>query len=773
MPVKSPFNFVPVSDKVFFPKWAPQISQDIPFRGSLSGTIGLRITAETPIFIRNGHTKEDAAEKNDNYNSFSFVTASSGEKRYFIPAASIKGEVRSVLETISFGKLHVDPSARFARRDLNNPKDYDLIKLQRSIHCGWLKFKDSKYVVEDCGRPLRIEHKEIDRFLGEDVFQRAFGGQGKLQDSQKTGQYKYSLLRSIASEEDLRGVSFRVDKDRSDGSQNVCYSRNGDIIGTIVLTGQPSKWGTRGKHYEFVFRDDQSFGVYEFSGDEFKEIKFIYDQDPEHKQWKWLKHKIDNGYGAPVFFRLKDDNSGVKDLGFTYLYKMPYGRSVRACLSDEHNDSSRPDLAECIFGYSHGKDSLKGRVQFGNAFADCATVRELGERTLVLASPKASYYPEYIRQDGHGGTLAAYATYDKGKLSGRKRYYLRNDVWAKSAAVNERGEDTQNTIIRPLDKGAEFNSIVSFHNLRPEELGALLSALTFAGGKTNRHQLGMAKPYGYGKCRYDVKLDIETSPIDKEQAHSEIEYYIALFEGMMEKWSGASRWQEQQEIRELLTITSAVCPNGSRFQYMQLDMNGTNEFNEAKKARQYLEPSSSLLGSLHFERDERIDGFKNEFSKIDAERAEAEHERIRSHYEGEILRLESVQACDEFANVLMANKELLGEELYNQLQHGVNMRRLEILPPGGGKGKEQQTIEEFFPTASSFGQWKGKTEKWKRDHEKRFEHDLNYLSDKLIEAYRLTNKQRQWTNGQYQRACAALVGEELANEWFQRLSDEQ
>lgn len=770
MPIKSPFNFVPVSDKVFFPKWASQISQDIPFRGSLSGTINLRITAETPIFIRNGHTKEDAAEKNDNYNSFSFVTASSGEKRYFIPATSIKGEVRSVLETISFGKLHVDHSARFARRDLNNRQDYNLIGNQAEIRCGWLKSKDGKYVVEDCGRPLRIEHKEIDRFLGEDVFQRVFGGRGKLNDSQKTAQYKYSLLRSIASEEDLRGVSFRVDKDRSDGSQNVCCSRNGDIIGSIVLTGQPSKWGTRGKHYEFVFRDKQSLGMYEFSGDEFKEIKFIYDQDPEHKQWKWLKHKIDNG-GAPVFFRLKEGNTGIKDLGFTYLYKMPYSRSVRACLSDEHNDASRPDLAECIFGYSRGKDSLKGRVQFGNAFADCATVRELGERTLVLASPKASYYPEYIKQDGHGGTLAAYATYDKGKLSGRKRYYLRNDVWAKSAAVNEKGEDTQNTIIRPLDKGAEFNSIISFHNLRPEELGALLSALTFAGGKTNRHQLGMAKPYGYGKCRYDVKLDIEASPIDKEQPHCEIEYYIALFEGMMEKWSGASRWQEQQEIRELLTITSAVCPNGNRFQYMQLDMNGTNEFNEAKKARQYLEPSSSLLGPLHFERDERIDGFKNEFSKIDADRIEAEHARIRIHYEDEIRRLDSVQACDEFANVLASNRELLGKELYADLILQLDLRRVKVLTLPEG-GVNFQTIEEFFPIASSFGQWKGKTEKWKRVHKKLDEHDLNYLSDKLIEAYRLTNKQKQWANGQYQRACAALVGEESANEWFQRLSDE-
>ncbi len=53
--IRSPYNFVPVSDKVFFPDWADQISHDIPFSDGISGKITLEIEAQTPIFVRNGH----------------------------------------------------------------------------------------------------------------------------------------------------------------------------------------------------------------------------------------------------------------------------------------------------------------------------------------------------------------------------------------------------------------------------------------------------------------------------------------------------------------------------------------------------------------------------------------------------------------------------------------------------------------------------------------------------------------------------------------------
>ena len=112
--IKAPFNFVPLSEKVFFPDWADQISQDIPFSDGLSGTIELKITAESPIFVRNGHNREDKEAKNADYKSFSKTP----DGKYFIPGTSIKGAIRNVLEIMSFGKMSKVADNRYSIRDL-------------------------------------------------------------------------------------------------------------------------------------------------------------------------------------------------------------------------------------------------------------------------------------------------------------------------------------------------------------------------------------------------------------------------------------------------------------------------------------------------------------------------------------------------------------------------------------------------------------------------------------------------------------------------------
>ena len=95
MIIKSPFNFVPIVDQVVSPDWADEISQDIPFSDGVSGTIALSITADSPIYIRNGQLNKEEDSKDKDY-SFSHVTTSMGN-RYYIPGTSIKGEVRNIM----------------------------------------------------------------------------------------------------------------------------------------------------------------------------------------------------------------------------------------------------------------------------------------------------------------------------------------------------------------------------------------------------------------------------------------------------------------------------------------------------------------------------------------------------------------------------------------------------------------------------------------------------------------------------------------------------
>ena len=280
--MKSPFNFIEISDKTYNPDWSEQISHDIPFSDGVSGVINLEIKAHTPIFIRNGHTKEDAEARNAVYRSFSNI-----ENRYFIPATSIKGEVRNILEILSFSKMEVDQRSLFAQREWTNTELYSIKGNQTEILCGWLRRKGEDYEIINCGKPYRISHKNIDDYIGHNLMESNFSKKNGIDLNKekdgydpKTAIYKYHLIEKEGI--NLNNLTFVVDEEHCNkyNPRKVFVSKNGNIHGTIVLTGQPDKWDGReeelddeiktkkkptGKYYEFVFADCEVVKVKSFS----------------------------------------------------------------------------------------------------------------------------------------------------------------------------------------------------------------------------------------------------------------------------------------------------------------------------------------------------------------------------------------------------------------------------------------------------------------------------------------------------------------------------
>ena len=584
--IKSPFNFVPVSEKVYFPDWSEQISYDVPFSDGISGTIHLHITTHTPTFVRNGHTKEDAEKKYPTYNSFSKIA-----NRYFIPATSIKGEVRNILEILSFSKMDIDRSSLFAQREWDNTKLYTLKTNQSEVRCGWLRRKGNDYEIINCGKPYRISHKRIDEFIGENVMENLFSernginlNEKKEEKDPKTAIFKYELMKKKGI--DLTNLSFEIDEEacNSYNTRRVLVSDNGTIEGTIVLTGQPDRWAERnnpaitrpkGKYYEFVFANNEEVingkKAYDVSKETFDHYKFIYQDSAE---WQRIKVDIETKQGVPVFFRVEDNK--IKDFGMAFLYKLPYEKSPFEVLPKAHKIET-PDLAQCIFGYTSKNKSLKGRVQFGHAFSNDAQSDK--DITLTLNTPKASYYPIYIQQEGRNGFVTRYETYNDGKLSGWKRYHIRKKTWEK--AMNSEKLDT---IIHPVKKGSTFHGSISFHNLRPVELGALLSALTFHGTSGCYHSLGQGKPYGFGKVTYNIELDCDNN-------NNELEYYMSSFEYTMAQHTS---WIGSEQVTTLLTMAANEV-EGTPFEYMTMEMGGTNEFILAKSNNEYLAPAKQIL----------------------------------------------------------------------------------------------------------------------------------------------------------------------------------
>lgn len=575
--IKAPYNFVPLENKAFYPSWANHISQDIPFEDGVSGSIEYTIEAETPIFVRNGYTdRKDPDTK--------FSQTPNGQ--YFIPGTSIKGEIRNVLEILSFGKMTQVQDARFGIRDLsNNPEGKFYRQKIQNVHCGWLYKRlaedgSVEYLINDCGTPGRIKPEVIDSHY--DTALAAFGQNLALnrqyadnddEEKLRSAYNKYENILNISLEnqdiENCLSGTFSTAQDNYD-RLIASFCANGKK-GCIVVTGQPSRREPerrKGKYYEFVF--------FESNTNEKVESQIIDDFITVHKNnydYKniWNRY-LNEGKRVPVFFMRRNGNLGPIDaIGLAYMFRIPTANFIKGAIPIELQSNRRKDLAECIFGTAkESLKQLKGRVNISHAFA-CGTPAECGIVTTILGSPKPSYGPLYASSGTWNDANA--------QIKGRKRYPVRTTL----LPPNE-GTDSQTCKFKPLAQGTSFKGRITFHNLKECELGALIAALTFNGHPECCHSIGEAKPLGYGKVKISIdKLsvisinDIFAKTDDPTQ--QETDYYFNKFKDVMTENIGTG-WENSNSIRELCAMARGIDKEfNNSFSYMRMSTNrNENEF---------------------------------------------------------------------------------------------------------------------------------------------------------------------------------------------------
>ena len=546
--ITAPFNFVPLSEKVFFPDWAEQVSHDVPFEDAQSGVIDISITAKSPIFVR------------DHENSEQFC---SHEGTYYIPGSSVKGMVRNVLEIMSFSKMSQINDDTYAVRDLRNRELYMSKMKPENTFCGWLKKTGNGYVIEDCGIPLRIHHKQIDYAYSID-----FASKFHKTGFEKTSEYKYGLIGGSPRKITVSKPYKSATNPKYDKRLFCKYEKNGDE-GVLVLTGQPTvrkdtgKMGD-GKGFEFVFLEPKD--LLKVDKKVFENFKFAYfdgrkTEPKESPDWIFWKEKLNNGEKVPVFFQ--KNGKEIAHLGLSYLYKLPYTHSVKDGLPPMHSDNRR-DMAETIFGFIGKDEALKGRVQFSH-FKAVDSVTTLKSRTVILGTPRASYYPIYVKQ--YDGKL--FSTFMNGdfSISGWKRYPVHTG--AKVSSTTDTGNENVGTTFSPLKEGIVFKGKMRYHNLKKAELGALLSSLTFHNTAGCFHNIGLAKALGYGKI--ELKLN----------GIANIEEYLKAFE--VEVSEQVENWSNSMQLSELLSMATEQNNRGnSKLKYMDLPQFSKNKTGDDK-----------------------------------------------------------------------------------------------------------------------------------------------------------------------------------------------
>jgi CRISPR-associated protein (TIGR03986 family) len=588
--VTSPYNFVPLNKEVYFPEWGPLVSHDIPFEDGLSGSLDIEIEAMSPIFIR-GTQYDETDEKlmqpiraihpdanKDNIPvQFQHIIDCGRSKRYFIPGSSFRNMIRSVVEVLSFGKMNfVDEITDYSFRDMNNPNLYNLRGQARAIQMGWLfKQNDKKYILP-VGRVGDLREAYNSNTVSQnELIQSTLvkGGRINPLKEAKTIEKKYKLK--------INYKGFPL-------ANNINGSKASKVI---VLTGEIGN-----KRQEFLFDNPNNLNLtkkIEIDSEVFENFDVAYSNtDESGKAWKfWEKNYFKNGEFVPVFFRY-DDNDEILDLGLTVLYKLSYTKGIFETLDKQQKEweCKSPDLAETLFGKTKN-DKLKGRVFVPHAFTANAEP-EASVREFILGSPKSSFYPFYMKQKlvGQGNVDGHYQTLndEKAEISGRKRYSIHHSFKPNLIVPEREGNQKDDnadvkSYFLPLKKGTVFKTKLFYHNLKPEELGALLSALTFHGKQDNHfHNIGLAKPYGFGKIKVKV-----TGEKDQQK-------YLTIFEEQMNRFLKANDPNADFTKTEQFTELLAMAEGSSKATAEQLKYPRLSAFAQIKKDKKGLPRFSKI-----------------------------------------------------------------------------------------------------------------------------------------------------------------------------------
>ena len=747
--IKAPYNFVPINHEVYIPSWGKQISMDVPFSDGEDGLIEVELQNNTPLFIRNG-VGASACDKEE-YSAH--ITLPNGEKRYFLPGSSLKGMLRSVMEILAFARLKEDSYnddffgfRRFGGK--NDPLQTEYVKqMNEGVCCGWLRYdyKRDEYLLDDCG-----------------IFD-----SNTCRISIETLREVYPLYKNV---EDMNAL---------DKNDVLGYP---EIDGrTLVCTGK-----MKGKKHEYLFDEVENKDIH-VDSDVIVKFKTVY-KPSDYKDS--LYKKLNKGERIAVFFK-KDNHGKVSVIGLTRNFRYPYKYRISDCIV-QPNVGEAPDLVDCIFGYVNKDDALKGRVHVGNAFAN-ETVIEDNIVKGVLGQPSASYYPLYLRQVNEG----KYTTYnDEAEMAGRKRYRV-HAPHSLTEMPEGNGNENVMTLMRRLPAGQTFKLQISVHNLRPIEVGALLSALTFHGTEGPCHNIGQGKSFGFGSLRIK-KLELKNFKYDEHA-------YLKDFEWEMSKFYDSNHpgelWANSDMVKTLLSI-AAEHADAEELELMDL-----KEYEKYRKNDNYSTLKEATVNAKAFVDIRDVLKVRAEVKRQAEARAKAENE-AKAQIKAEVIEqslkalkqkeqcetADDCNVCDAILAQAITDYENLKKEYgipsYDErietlrnLKSEYLQYKIMLLNKVANTSVKASSFEEHIGNVISMGTLSGKLKKWLKDSARgsltsdEFEtlHKYIVVSLPKNDAFKKDKKEKkQWETFDLKKAkgwggLSAYVDADMLQTWYDEM----
>ncbi|MDN3651357.1 TIGR03986 family CRISPR-associated RAMP protein [Thalassotalea ponticola] len=582
--VQAPYHFVPLSKWVYMPDWAHLVSHDVPFENGISGIIKYHLTNHTPLCV--GHSK-------DQQNVLRFARNPKGQP--IVPGSSLKGMLCNVMDIAAFGKFNQVDDFTLSYRDIaskgGNKSAYLKLLDGTGSQPGWIKYNSDKEVWEftKC-KVAKIHHDEIEKYL--DI---------KICNKDKAIK-KYSKLpltqtvKAIIS--DPKGVK------KNQWAENLGM---GNTEGHCVFTNQRILGQGKPESYEFSYfffaKNDKVTS--DQIGEQVKNLFANHRSVEEtvngvkYDQSDYLIKHAHPEHGIPVFALMMQNK--VHSFGFARMPRVSYTNSNHDLiknLSKEHMEDAYFSLTELIFGTLRDKGfGLKSRVQFSDAVMTNKETSMISS-PLVLAGPKPSFLGAYIEQpepeEYHSyGYLDSKET---AKVAGWKRYPVRQEF-----KENPPSNDNLNvqTRLELLSENHTFEGQISFHNLKREELAALVWVLTLNGSSAHFHTLGHGKPLGAGAVQFDLQLNPEQLRANRGVlTNITVHGLVEEFTTHMNEQLKQGKWLETPQLKHLLALSDSYISHENDFLYHEL-----KDFQKIKNAKASIESLS--YNGVNLSRTER------------------------------------------------------------------------------------------------------------------------------------------------------------------------
>lgn len=553
----NPYNFVDIDFSKNATDDINKIKDTRP-EERLTGKIHCIITAKTPIAVPD--TEKEQPE--NAHKRYDFMAYPDG--RYFIPASSIRGTIRSVFETATDSCFSTTKDNTMLDERLAPTKGamVNAGVLVRQENGEWALYKAKRYMLrarrgdnknglnpkawdDDICPAYEPQESDKGRFIKIRKGKEYDGDEVKLRDGDEV---RFERLEDSNGEDTYYKTQKKRDKKPRKCAPIATKIYSADVLGADVgylVIGEPIS----GKHHLSIFKVDiKTEKPINYSANDiawaFQGLKRTLDLyndkainrnlDPPEKN-KELRHY---GYAAfermetkgiiPVWYideseistEITTSENSSSERSKIYFMMANIGRRAFYKTLNEHLDkkvrcTKRSDLCDAcrLFGVASSiGNSVGSRIRFTDAL--CMTEELIDNEYTMLAElgrPRTSYMPFYSsgsKSYYEKRTVPGYDT-DGVTIRGRKYYWHSTNFDQINNNPDKPIKSSERNATMQLAKtGAKFEFDIFFDEILKPELEQLVWSINFFENEEDGimcHKIGRGKPIGLGSVKIYIK----------------------------------------------------------------------------------------------------------------------------------------------------------------------------------------------------------------------------------------------------------------------------